>query len=194
MEGIAMPFIRLDGWCKCEHSFNSAAAVFEEGVSVYECEAVAPDKWRAKGPAWVKNKTGIIRSLKPWFLVDGKALDALGGDKEPLLKEVGVRTGLKLFDPSKDLFVEIVANSDEEKPHPACEGKCVGESAAEISGKLLDDEAGAHEHEELYRNEAGDEVPFDDLSEAEQNYYSDVDIDVAAVTLTEFCARLRVMK
>jgi hypothetical protein len=61
-----MVFIRQGGWCKCGRSYNSDADKFEDGVSVYECEELdlgGVKRWRARGFAWSKNRTGVIRSL-----------------------------------------------------------------------------------------------------------------------------------
>ena len=33
-------YLRQNGWCHCQRSFNTAGGTFERGVSVYECENV----------------------------------------------------------------------------------------------------------------------------------------------------------
>ena len=57
-----MPFIRQGGWCECERSCNCDLGKFEKGVSVYECKQVG-GRWQCTGPAWNKNKSGVIKSL-----------------------------------------------------------------------------------------------------------------------------------
>ena len=122
--------------------------------------------------------------------MDGEQRAAPGGDHEPLLTSVTALAELRLLDDVDSVFASVNQELRIERPHPGFDvGECHGESAVEIRRAL--NERDELEDEEPYQNEAGELVPFDDLSEQEQQYYSDPEIDESKTTLADYCASLR---
>jgi hypothetical protein len=114
-------YLRRKEWCKCERSCNAAIGTFEYAVSVYECEAAGPGKWRGRGGAFdkharpFKDKPYLLDLRQKWYLVTGEHVGT-GADHEPLLKEV---TPHKIVVWNGELFSEDGdVKSIEYDPHP----------------------------------------------------------------------------
>lgn len=116
-----MPFIRQGVWCACESSFNSSSNILEQGVSVYACDGAATDGWVPTGDAWDKNGSAARRALdrelgSEWFLVEGATLEALGADREPLLRKVTFISRLT-WDGASGRFFEATGDQPEIRTH-----------------------------------------------------------------------------
>ncbi len=179
-----MAFIRQGGWCACGRSFNASSAEFEAGISAYDCSAAGNKLWQAHGDAWKKNGSAAVKLATTWFLVEGDE-EGRGGDKEPLLSNVVVQSVLALIDPKTAMFEETDDAPVTGKNHAGFgDGGCHGESFRDI---FEASNAEAEDDDELYRNLAGEDVPFDDLTPAEQRYYSDPTVDETTTSLAEYC-------
>ena len=124
-------YLRQGAWCLCERSCNTAEGRLEDGVSAFECQSIAPEKWEGVGAAFEK-RLGAHRGQRhvlgvgaPFFLVTGKVVGA-GGDREPLLKEVEAHRAVQ-WD-GTGCFVEVgPCRSEQVKSHPDYpECRCYG--------------------------------------------------------------------
>jgi hypothetical protein len=115
-------YVREFGWCRCECSCNTVTGNLEPGVSVYICEG-RDDQYYGHGPAWDKNWRGKTPSHDSWFLVKGVKQDALGGDGDPLLKDVSVISGLVWLDHDK-VFKRAAAGNREKNHKLVVDGIC----------------------------------------------------------------------
>ena len=158
-----MPFIRHGRWCECESSYNSAKAVIERGVSVYECTSGASGSWGPTGDAWQKNwpekrQPEIERSPSAWFLVDGDVMPSRGFDGDPLLQVVRFVACLA-WDPSASAFNEIEGDdpgAGAHEEHPCDSYKDIFES---MYGGGLDEEDDAGPAEDDGGGREGGEGP-----------------------------------
>ena len=186
-----MPFIRRGAWCECGRSCNVRTKQLEQALSAYECEPGGERRWRAKGAAWEKEARSLGKAPGPWFLIGGYPVpDQLGGDREPLLRQAWLITGLEFRDRAGDLFDETATRAAAIENHPGfMKGECVCQSSVEF---FHEEEARAVvDPDELFENAAGADVPWRDLSPDEQRYYRDEDVDMREVSVSEYVRKAR---
>jgi hypothetical protein len=117
-------YLRSQGWCHCQRSFDMAGGKFEQAVSVYDCVSAGDGKWTGQGPGWEKRER--LMSNRPpaelgagtWYLVSGNEC-GFGADGEPLIKDVVAQKAV-LWDGAQ-CFVETgpPASPQPWEDHPA---------------------------------------------------------------------------
>ena len=155
-----MHFVRHGAWCsRCLRSCNSAGGALENGISAYDCDNVGQDQWRPKGAAWIKNRKSVLRSMTPWFLLEGDCTAGPGGDGEPLVHNFVVRYELA-WDQLSDVFSRSNGASTTCKDH--ClddQGNCRCCTALEIARGDCDCEDELEDEEDVA--DADGEPPLD---------------------------------